>query len=103
MRRKYREGPWEDLKEVLLDDKRRNPGGVPYCLGCRHETPGYFYLGAILSRTPYRETFQATNEGFYYRHEVLALQLRACQPAHPSACCATHLQSPLGAVPWKPA
>ena len=73
-RRKYREGHWEALEEALrLEKLRSGAGGAVYCLGAKLDTPGVFYLGYIVSRTPHREYFTVTNTGFYFRHEVREL------------------------------
>ena len=70
MSRKYREGHWEALQEALKLEKLRSGPAAVYCLGMKMDTPGVFYLGYIVSRTPHREYFTVTNTGFYFRHEV---------------------------------
>lgn len=71
-RRKYREGQWEALEDALRLEKLRSGPGAVYCLGAKLDTPGVFYLGYIMSRTPHREYFTVTNTGCYFRHEVRA-------------------------------
>ena len=70
-RRKYREGPWEHVKAQLMQEKQRMPGaGAAYVLGAKQETPGVFYIGFILAKTPRKEHMVVTGEGVYFRHEV---------------------------------
>ena len=69
--RKYREGPWEHVKAQLIQEKQRMPGaGAAYVLGAKQETPGVFYIGFILAKTPRKEHMVVTGEGVYFRHEV---------------------------------
>ena len=47
------------------------PGaGAAYALGAKQETPGVFYIGFIVSKTPRKEHMVVTGEGVYFRHEV---------------------------------
>ena len=70
-RRKYREGPWEHVQAQLIQEKQRMPGaGAAYVLGAKQETPGVFYIGFIVAKTPRKEHMVVTGEGVYFRHEV---------------------------------
>ena len=70
-RRKYREGPWEHVQAQLIQEKQRMPGAsAAYVLGAKQETPGVFYIGFIVGKSPRKDFMVVTGEGVYFRHEV---------------------------------
>ena len=63
------------MKAQLIQEKQRMPGaGAAYALGAKQETPGVFYIGFIVSKTPRKEHMVVTGEGVYFRHEVSAFR-----------------------------
>lgn len=68
----YREtdGTRAKLEEVLMQEKRKTPGRIPYFFSCSKQYAGKFMLGYMPRNKPRVEYVSITPDGFRYRGRV---------------------------------
>ncbi|XP_044595292.1 transcription elongation factor SPT6-like [Cotesia glomerata] len=57
-------------EEILREQKKINPKGIPYILSAAKTHPGKFVLSYIPRSTCYHEYFSVTTEGFKFRNRI---------------------------------
>jgi len=67
---KESDGTKAKLEEILMMEKRKAPGRIPYFFSCSKQFPGKFMLGYMPRKKPRVEYVAITPDGFRYRGRV---------------------------------